>query len=100
MYRKNNRTYIFAVLFILTISAQFVTCSKGSSPTGTPDGVWLPATEVVNGSLAEIEGISVLRIWGTPYEKGYAHGYLLAEDITTMLENFISNNTLGMNALT
>lgn len=100
MNRKIIRNYLFAIVITLTISAQFVTCSKKTSPTEPSNNQWLPATEEVNGTLTEIENISILRIWGTSYEKGYAHGYLLAEDIVTMLENFIENSTLGMNATT
>ena len=86
---------------VLTIPVIFFACNKDSS-TGpdTPINRWLPLTEEVNGTLTEIEDVSILRIWGTSFEKGYAHGYLLAEDIVTMLENFIANSTFGLNAAT
>jgi hypothetical protein len=35
----------------------------------------------ITGKLSIIEGISVLHLWGTPYEQGFAQGYLLAETI-------------------
>ena len=35
----------------------------------------------VNGVLREIDGIKVLIVWGTHQQRGYAHGYLLAENI-------------------
>ena len=76
----------------------FCNCSKKSSPTEPSDNEWPPATEEVNGTLTEIEGISILRIWGTPWEQGYAHGYLIAEDIVTMLDNFIKRSVFGLNA--
>jgi hypothetical protein len=35
----------------------------------------------VTGRFYETEGVRVLELWGTPRERGFAHGYLLAEDI-------------------
>ncbi len=43
----------------------------------------------VKGELTTIKGKPVLRVWGTHYDMGYAHGYLLAEEIYDMLENFL-----------
>lgn len=35
----------------------------------------------VNGVVREVEGVEVLTVWGTSYEMGYAHGYLLGPRI-------------------
>jgi hypothetical protein len=41
----------------------------------------------INGELAEFEnGVRVLRLWGTNYEMGYAHGYLLGPEVLHMME--------------
>lgn len=40
----------------------------------------------VNGSFRVIDGIRVLHVWGTHFEMGYAHGYLLAADIVTLFD--------------
>lgn len=89
------RLCVLTWLMTLVIFISFINCGKESHPT---EPEWPPATEEVNGTLTDIEGILVLRIWGSPFEKGYAHGYLLAEDIVTMMENFIENGTFGMDA--
>lgn len=39
----------------------------------------------VHGRLEMHDGLRVLRVWGTPAERGYAHGYLLATDIQKMM---------------
>lgn len=39
------------------------------------------AEKVVHGRLDAIGGLKVLRVWGTPAERGYAHGFLLGRDI-------------------
>ncbi len=39
------------------------------------------ATPAIRGELVERDGLTVLKLWGTPYERGFAHGYLCAEDI-------------------
>lgn len=40
-----------------------------------------PAAPSLTGSLETIEGVPVLRLWGTPRERGYAQGWLLADEI-------------------
>ncbi len=44
----------------------------------------------VNGRLERIEAIRTLRVWGTPHEMGYAHGFLLADDIAEDIEDVVS----------
>ena len=45
---------------------------------------WPPAAPAraeptnLTGSLSTIGGVRVLKLWGSPYEQGYAHGHLLA----------------------
>ena len=47
----------------------------------------------VNGEILERSvdpdgnGYTVMRVWGTYYEMGYAHGYLLAEEVDSYVEN-------------
>jgi len=41
----------------------------------------MTATQKPNGVLYHRQGIRILRVWGTPEEMGYAHGYLLAPEI-------------------
>ena len=45
----------------------------------------------VNGTLTEIDGMPVLRVWGTPRERGYAHGFLLAEQIVPLADGFLGS---------
>jgi len=49
-----------------------------------------PSAVKVNGSLTRQDGIRVLRVWGTPYERGHAHGALLAQDILVLLDRFLT----------
>jgi len=35
----------------------------------------------LNGVIYHRKGIRILRVWGTPEDMGYAHGYLLAQEI-------------------
>ncbi|MFQ5430375.1 MAG: C45 family autoproteolytic acyltransferase/hydrolase [Phycisphaerae bacterium] len=53
-----------------------------------------PPTDV-NGRLFEVQKVRVLRIWGTPRQRGYAHGYLLAKDIIGVLQCFVSKTSLS-----
>ena len=54
-----------------------------------------PSTAKVNGTLSEIDGVRVLRVWGTPEERGFAHGYLLADTTVELAEGFLANGPLG-----
>jgi len=40
-----------------------------------------PAVPRVTGSYATENGVRVLRLWGTTRERGFAHGYLLGDEI-------------------
>lgn len=47
-----------------------------------------PAPDL-HGSFAIEQGVRVLRLSGTPYEMGFAHGYLLAEEIVPFVDQFV-----------
>ena len=48
----------------------------------------------LNGSLDLEQGVRVLRVWGNPYEQGYAHGYLLADSIMRFVGDTLFNPRL------
>jgi len=43
------------------------------------------------GELTKVGEIRVLRVWGTSKQRGYAHGYLLAEDLKRLFEAFLAD---------
>ncbi len=52
----------------------------------------------VNGSLTQIDGKYILQVWGTHYERGYALGYLMGNNIMTVFSNYIYTTVAGSNA--
>ncbi len=46
-------------------------------------------TREVTGSLETQDGVRVLRVWGRPFDCGYAHGYLLGDTIIRLFEDVI-----------
>jgi hypothetical protein len=52
------------------------------------DGVQIP----LNGTLRSIEGVPVLTLRGTPWEQGFAHGYLLCDRILRFFNDFVSKD--------
>ena len=48
----------------------------------------------VNGLLEEVSGVRVLKLWGSRQEMGYAHGYLLADQIQGMVEDLLFGHLL------
>jgi hypothetical protein len=55
----------------------------------------LPAAPCAAGlapgcELVELKGVPVLRLSGTPHERGYAHGYLLAGEIMDLFNRYMA----------
>ena len=70
---------------------------KISTEPEIPTNNWLPISEEVNGTIGDIQGIRVLTLWGTNYEQGYAHGYLLGPEIIERLDHqFIDMNLVDI----
>ena len=57
------------------------------------------SAQIVNGELLTVEGKKVLKIWGTHYERGYAHGYLLGDEIKELTDEFFVNYIFSGNAV-
>lgn len=49
----------------------------------------IPGYSQVNGTVEEINGKTVLTVWGTHAERGYAHGFLLAEQAKEVFESYL-----------
>jgi hypothetical protein len=49
----------------------------------------------VNGYIDFKKGLPVLNLWGSTKERGYAHGYLIAEQILDFFSYFILEGTAG-----
>ncbi|MHC4091405.1 MAG: C45 family autoproteolytic acyltransferase/hydrolase [Planctomycetota bacterium] len=43
----------------------------------------------ITGSLDTVQGVRVLKLWGTPAQRGYAHGYLLGADLMEFCEDAV-----------
>lgn len=67
------------------------------TPSQSADEVKAPAalSRPVNGTLREVQGIPVLTLWGTPYEMGYAHGFLLGPEIMEMWDRVLVGGKWG-----
>lgn len=70
-----STTRSLACLLILT-GAAFAQVTASPTPVGVPQ-----PSRAVHGRLEEYGGLRLLRVWGTPDERGYAHGFLLAKEI-------------------
>lgn len=53
------------------------------------------ANRRVCGELSRVGEFRVLRVWGTAAERGYAHGWLLAEDIKRLFESFLADKAFS-----
>lgn len=49
----------------------------------------------INGERFEVEDKTVLKVWGTHYKRGYAHGYLMAHEVKLEIENFFIGSLFG-----
>ena len=50
----------------------------------------------VKGELTTVNGKPVLRVWGSHYDMGYAHGYLLADEVVEILEDYMLGTLLDV----
>jgi hypothetical protein len=69
---------IFPVAILLCI---LVSCGENPLSQEPSETTWQPITEDVNGILSTVENMRVLKLYGSHYEMGYAHGYLLGPEI-------------------
>jgi len=49
----------------------------------------------VNGTLRQVGTQQVLNLWGSNYEMGYAHGYLMADKIRDLVDHYMINTVSG-----
>lgn len=72
-----------AYALIMTVSAALLRADDAPKPATHPVKV------EVTGRLDSIDGARVLTVWGKPHERGFAHGYLLAPDIVSLLDGYL-----------
>jgi len=49
----------------------------------------------INGELLTIEDKKILKVWGSHYDRGYAHGYLLGDEIREIAVDYVIGNFLS-----
>ncbi|MEF3694565.1 MAG: FlgD immunoglobulin-like domain containing protein [Candidatus Cloacimonadota bacterium] len=59
-----------------------------------------PLGAQVNGVLSEVEGKTILKVWGDHYERGYAQGYLMAGRILTIMDDYFYHSICGNSSQT
>ena len=62
--------------------------------------LFLPSASLardVNGELYDVDDKTILKVWGNHYERGYAHGYLLAEVVVQEIDRFFFRSLFGGN---
>ncbi len=98
-----------AVVLLLVALLGFAACAPKKAPETVTDAPRLaqkPAAAAdttrnpINGELSTIgegeDAITVLKLWGTPYEMGYAHGKLCADKIRAFYSRLLGAMTVGM----
>lgn len=79
MFRVNRRLVPVWVAILLM--------SPVVAPVVRADG--LGGTTKVHGEIKLVDGVRVLRVSGDPSERGFAHGYLLAQDIINLIDGYL-----------
>lgn len=78
-----NRCWRVSACLALAVFATAGSRAQGSEQKGGEHKS--DAARALKGRLEERGGRRVLTLWGSPRERGYAHGYLLARDINYLL---------------
>jgi hypothetical protein len=99
-----ERIYYRTIIWLLVLVLIVVGCARRGPqvrvpPTETPcpqETAPPPREELkINGSLEEVNGMRVLRLWGSHQEMGYAYGYLLADELVEVIEQSLFDGMLS-----
>lgn len=55
----------------------------------TPTRADSPAARPVHGEIVQVDGVTVLRVWGDARERGFAYGWLMADQVVKLTDTFI-----------
>lgn len=80
---RTPRLPLPAFFVVLTAALALMPCARAAEPD---DGAVL-VQGPVTGRLQTIDGQRVLSLWGTPRERGYAHGWLMADRLMAGAEH-------------
>jgi len=76
---KPDRSFPARIAIALSATAVAL-CQASLAATAAPS--------TTKGELVEVKGLRVLRLRGTPRERGYAHGYLLAREVMQLFNRY------------
>ncbi|MCF7793231.1 MAG: T9SS type A sorting domain-containing protein [Candidatus Cloacimonetes bacterium] len=54
--------------------------------------------QTVNGDTLTVSGKKILKVWGTHYERGFATGYLMGENIMNLAQEYFLGSVFGNSA--
>jgi len=77
-------------LVIESVLLAFLSLLSGAPAVAEP-----PPTTQVCGELTNLGDIRVLTVWGTAHQRGFAHGWLLAEDMRHLWQSFIDDKSMS-----
>ncbi len=77
-----------AALLLFTPAWSLIREALSAAPAAVEEG------ECDHGTFRRVKGVGVLTLWGTPYQRGFAHGKLLARGILDMVDVVGGSNLL------
>src|SRR5512147_788816 len=81
---------------LLLLSAILTRGAAFADPATTPQQHTSQAKRIdpaqLTGKIKTIDKVRILTLWGTPEQRGFAHGYLLAEDIVNLLDGYLRHS--------
>ena len=81
------------IAFLVATSLLFINSCVQNTTANNKNSKTKPINnEKVNGKIiSQTENLTVLKVWGTHKERGYAYGYLLGDKIRLVYEGYIGN---------
>jgi hypothetical protein len=73
-----------------------VRCAWGIAALCVLAGPAWAGSEELCGRVEQRAGVTVLELWGTPAQAGYAHGYLLAEQFVALFDQAMLDERFGV----
>jgi hypothetical protein len=81
----SRNTFRFEIVVCALLVTPFAAVTAVAGQPGKPQ---------VNGTLSDVDGLPVLRVWGAAHERGFAHGYLLAPEIIRLFDGYLASGTV------
>lgn len=87
MHVENRRWGMsLAACLVLAASFSFASLAAAAGPDNSTG---------VQGEIVHVDGVRVVRVWGDARERGFAQGFLLAQDVIDLIDGYLAAEAIS-----